>query len=189
MRLDSVSHRDRRRFGLDRFELTPTRVWLVGGLLLWALYAGAFLITGTSTLARAPVDALANAASLVLAASVTHVVLRAHVLALRPAQQVAAHVLAAPVFAFGWYAMIGMLLGFLTGVRGGSFRRSCHFSCRSSRLRPTDASMSASRLENGAITSVGPEPIAGRVTAKRKSTILPAAMARCAAKVADAAMA
>jgi len=96
-------------------------LWIGGTILLWLLYASVFLITGSSRGADALVVAFANVLPLVLLAVATHQLLRTQIVTKPVPVQILTHFLLAPVFALTWYALLIVLLGFISGARGYSF--------------------------------------------------------------------
>lgn len=97
------------------------QLWIGSGLLLWLLYATVFMVTTGSISALQLAYAGANALPLILISAATHQTLKGQVLAKSVLQQATTHVLLAPLFSLAWYSIALVLLGFVNGVRGGSY--------------------------------------------------------------------
>lgn len=95
-------------------------LWASGSVLLVALYALVFWVTGARA-GPAATAALANVAPLAGLALATHALLRTQVMLLPVGTQIAVHAAAAPVFAVAWYAVTVVLLGFFHGLATGDY--------------------------------------------------------------------
>ncbi len=100
---------------------TANQLWIFAAALLWLLYAIVFTVTGILPLWRNLLTAAANVAPLVALAAGTYHLLNSHVMRRPVARQAIQHFAFAPIFAFTWYALIAVLLGFLNGARTGDF--------------------------------------------------------------------
>ncbi len=98
----------------------PT-LWVGGTVLLWAMYSFVFIVTTNTPLGLAMVDALANVLPLAMLAAATSALLKAHVMPRSVPQQAAMHVALALSFATTWYALVLVLLAFVSGLRGRGF--------------------------------------------------------------------
>ena len=96
-------------------------LWLGGSLLLWLLYTAVFFLTHDTRGALLPIDAAANVLPLVLLAAAVHRLLGDAMASWPVRRQALLHLGLAPAFALTWYALVAVLLGFVTGAMGGSF--------------------------------------------------------------------
>lgn len=95
-------------------------LWTFGTAILVAIYVLIFSLTG-SPFGWAVVFAIANVGPLAALALAAHALLRAHVMPLPVARQIAVHTVAAPAFALTWYALAVILLAFFHGLLSGDY--------------------------------------------------------------------
>ncbi len=96
-------------------------LWAGGTALLWLLYAFVFVQTAGSGWAEAAGLGLANVFPLALLAIATREVLKSYIMPASVPFQVIAHAVLSIMFATAWYAIVLVLLAFLSGLRGGGF--------------------------------------------------------------------
>lgn len=94
---------------------------VAGTVVLWALYVLVFAQTTGEPLLQAMSDAVANVVPLALLAAATHAILKSQVMTRSVPVQTAAHVGLAVGFATTWYALVLVVLAFLSGLQGRGF--------------------------------------------------------------------
>jgi len=113
----------------ERLSAVPVRppsllvLWVLGALLLTALYWAIFYNFGRNTSpGHAALIALANVAPLALLAALTRAVLKTYVMPQGVVVQYVAHIILAPAFAVIWYGAVLLVQAVGTATQDGGIR-------------------------------------------------------------------
>ena len=107
-----------------RMPLAPPSgitLWVVGTILLWAMYSFVFVVTADQSIIVAMIDALANVAPLAVLALAASALIKTHVMPHSVITQGLLHSGLALLFAMTWYSLVLVLLAFFSGLRGKGF--------------------------------------------------------------------
>jgi DNA-binding LytR/AlgR family response regulator len=97
------------------------QLWVGGTLLLWFIYTAVITTALAEPITASALDALASVIPLAALSALVHALLRSVVMHRPPSVQAIAHIGLAFAFAITWYALVVILLAFLSGLRGQSF--------------------------------------------------------------------
>jgi hypothetical protein len=101
---------------------TILTLWASGTFLLWLLYAFVFTQTLGASITRAMLDGAANVLPLALLAVAMHSLLKSQVMPQSVPVQSLLHAGLSVMFATTWYALVLVILAFVTGIQGGGFQ-------------------------------------------------------------------